>query len=242
MDDKSNCNNNYNNQYLESMQKSQDSWRIIRIMAEFAEALETLKNVSPAVTVFGSARVKPGSVYYEMAKKTSLLLSEAGFAVITGGGPGIMEAGNRGAFEGRSPSIGLNIKLPHEQITNDFQNISFNFNHFFSRKYMFVRFAMSYVVMPGGFGTLDEVLEALTLIQTGKARKIPVILMGSSFWAGFIDWIRDKLVGEKMISPEDVDLIQVTDDPNEVVEMVFRFYDNRSFSFNVSDLDQLYYL
>lgn len=231
-----------NNQHQDAIQKSQDSWRIFRIMAEFAEALETLKNITPAVNIYGSARIKPGDEFYEIARTTAHLLSEAGFSVITGGGPGIMEAGNRGAFEGQSPSIGLNIKLPHEQISNDYQNISFNFNHFFTRKYMFVRFAMANVVMPGGFGTLDELMETLTLIQTGKTRKIPVILMCSDFWSGFITWIKDKLIGEKLISPDDINLIQIIDEPEKVVEAVFRFYDDRSFSFNAEDFNQLNYL
>ena len=230
------------NQHQELLQKSEDSWRIFRIMAEFAEALETLKNITPAVSIFGSARVKPGNPYYETARDTAHLLSKAGFSVITGGGPGIMEAGNRGAFEGDSPSIGLNIKLPFEQISNQYQNISYDFNHFFSRKYMFVRFAMAYVVMPGGFGTLDELLEALTLIQTRKSRKIPVILMASEFWQGLIDWIKTKLIKEKMISKEDVDLFQIIDEPQQTVEAVFKFYDDRSFSFNAEDLNQLYNL
>lgn len=233
----------YLNSSLEdAVQMSQDSWRIIRIMAEFASALETLKGISPAVSMFGSARVLPNSPYYELAKQTALLLSEAGFSVITGGGPGIMEAGNLGAFNGRSPSVGLNIKLPHEQCSNDYQNISYDFNHFFSRKYMFVRFAVAYVVLPGGFGTLDELMEALTLMQTGRTRKMPMILMGSSFWAGMLDWICERLVVEGMISPDDMNLLQVSDSPEGVIEIIFKFYDDRSFSLNPDEFDELYHL
>jgi len=225
-----------------SRQKSEDSWRIIRIMAEFAEALETLKDIGPAVSMFGSARIKPNSQYYELAKKTSLLLSESGFSVITGGGPGIMEAGNKGAFEGNSPSVGLNIKLPHEQASNKFQNISYDFNHFFTRKYMFVRFASAYVVLPGGFGTLDEILEALTLMQTGKTRKMPIVMMGKDFWLGLTDWFREKLIEEGMISPSDIKLFHVTDEPEEVVNNIFEYYDRRSFSLKPEEFAQLYYL
>lgn len=226
----------------DSQQTNQDSWRIIRIMAEFASALETLKHIRPAVSMFGSARIAEGSPYYQLAQKTALLLSEAGFSVITGGGPGIMEAGNRGAFAGRSPSVGLNIKLPHEQASNAYQNVSFDFNHFFTRKYMFVRFAVAYVALPGGFGTLDELMEALTLMQTGKSRQMPLILMGGSFWQGMIDWFRDRLIAEKMISPEDLELIQILDSPESVIDAIFRFYDHRSFAMNPQEFDQLYYL
>lgn len=207
-----------------------ESWRLFGIMAEFVEATDRLANIRPAVTIFGSARVPPGSPYYDLAETIARKLSDTGLGVISGGGPGVMEAANRGAFEGEGPSVGLNIQLPHEQRRNPYQDVSVGFKHFFARKYMFVRFAMAYVVMPGGFGTLDELMEALTLIQTKKSARFPVILVGSPFWAGLLDWLRDRLVGEKMIDPEDMNLIQVIDDPDEVVEAIYRHYETRGFA------------
>jgi hypothetical protein len=208
---------------------ARESWRIFGIMSEFVEATERLAAIRPAVTMFGSARIAPDSPYYVLAERTSRLLSDAGFSVISGGGPGIMEAANKGAFHGKSPSVGLNIQLPHEQRANHYQDISQTFRHFFARKYMFVRFASAYVVMPGGFGTLDELMEALTLIQTAKSRRIPLILMSSSFWQGMIDWFRERLLEEKMIDPEDMDLIQLIDEPQKVVEAIFKHYESRPF-------------
>jgi uncharacterized protein (TIGR00730 family) len=198
-------------------------------MAEFVEATERLGVVRPAVSIFGSARVPPDSPYYVLAEQTARLLSDAGFAVISGGGPGIMEAVNKGAYAGKSLSIGLNIQLPHEQKSNPYQDVSQTFRHFFARKYMFVRMASAYVVMPGGFGTLDELLEALTLIQTRKSPMIPLILVGSSFWAGMIAWFRERLVGEGMINPEDMDLIQIIDEPAQIVNAIFDHYETRGF-------------
>ena len=209
---------------------ARESWRIFGIMSEFVEATERLAAIRPAVTMFGSARVAPGSPYYDLAERTSRLLSDSGFSVISGGGPGIMEAANKGAYFGKSPSVGLNIQLPHEQQTNPYQDISQTFRHFFARKYMFVRFASAYVVLPGGFGTLDELMEALTLIQTGKSSRFPVILVGSEFWSGLLDWLRDRLVAEQMIDPADMDLIQVIDDPDKVVEAIYRHYETRGFA------------
>jgi len=217
----------------EALMKSasaRESWRIFGIMSEFVEATDRLGAIRPAVTMFGSARIPEGTPYYELAEKTARLLSDSGFSVISGGGPGIMEAANKGAFFGKSPSVGLNIQLPHEQANNPYQDISQTFRHFFARKYMFVRFASAYVVMPGGFGTLDELMEALTLIQTGKARRMPIILVCSDFWKGLIDWFRETLVREKMIDPEDMNLIQIIDDPEKVVEAIFKHYEARSFS------------
>ena len=208
---------------------ARESWRIFGIMSEFVEATERLAAIKPAVTIFGSARVPPGSPYYDLAERLARLLSDSGFSVISGGGPGIMEAANKGAFHGKSPSVGLNIQLPHEQAANPYQDISQTFRHFFARKYMFVRFASAYVVMPGGFGTLDELMEALTLIQTGKARKIPLILVCSDFWKGMIDWFKEKLVEEGMVNPEDIDLIQLIDQPEQVVEAIFKHYESRPF-------------
>jgi uncharacterized protein (TIGR00730 family) len=208
---------------------ARESWRIFGIMSEFVEATERLAAIRPAVTMFGSARVAPGSTYYDLAERTSRLLSDSGFSVISGGGPGIMEAANKGAYFGKSPSVGLNIQLPHEQQTNPYQDISQTFRHFFARKYMFVRFASAYVVLPGGFGTLDELMEALTLIQTGKARKIPLILVCTAFWQGMFDWFKARLVEEKMVDPEDIELIQLIDDPGQVVEAIFKHYEARPF-------------
>jgi uncharacterized protein (TIGR00730 family) len=209
---------------------ARESWRIFGIMSEFVEATERLSAIKPAVSIFGSARVPPGSPYYDLTERIARLLSDAGFAVISGGGPGIMEAANKGAFYGKSPAVGLNIQLPHEQRANHYQDVSQTFRHFFARKYMFVRFASAYVVMPGGFGTLDELLEALTLIQTGKSRKIPLILVCSDFWKGMVDWFRERLVEEKMIDAADMDLIQLIDEPEQVVEAIFKHYEARPFS------------
>lgn len=207
-----------------------EAWRLFGIMSEFVEATDRLSEVRPAVSIFGSARVAPDSAYYQLAESIASKLSAAGLGVISGGGPGIMEAANKGAYGGNGPSIGLNIELPHEQHVNPYQDISLGFRHFFARKYMFVRFAVAYVVLPGGFGTLDELMEALTLIQTRKSRQFPVILVGADFWGGLIGWLKDRLVGEKMISPEDMDLIQVIDDPEQVVEAIFRHYETRGFA------------
>ena len=209
---------------------SREAWRVFGIMSEFVEATQRLSAIRPAVSIFGSARTAPDSPYYTLTESIARQLLDAGFSVISGGGPGIMEAANRGAFYGKSPSVGLNIQLPHEQTTNEYQDISQSFRHFFARKYMFVRFANAYVVMPGGFGTLDELLEALTLIQTGKSRRIPIILVHSPFWSGLIDWFRSTLVSEGVISPEDVDLIQVIDKPEDVVEAIFKHYESRGFA------------
>lgn len=209
---------------------ARESWRIFGIMSEFVEATERLAAIKPAVTVFGSARVAPGSPYYDLTERTARLLSDSGFSVISGGGPGIMEAANKGAFYGKSPSVGLNIQLPHEQANNPYQDISQTFRHFFARKYMFVRFASAYVVMPGGFGTLDELMEALTLIQTGKARKIPLILVCSEFWGGMIAWFKERLVAEGMVDAEDINLIQLIDEPGQVVEAIFKHYEARPFA------------
>ena len=208
---------------------AREAWRVFGIMSEFVEATERLEAIRPAVTVFGSARTPPDHPYYLMTEDISRRLSDAGFTVISGGGPGIMEAANKGAFYGKSLSVGLNIQLPMEQHTNPYQDISQSFKHFFARKYMFVKSASAYVVMPGGFGTLDELMESLTLVQTGKSRRIPVILVHSPFWKGLIDWFRDRLVSERMINPEDMDLIQLIDTPEEVVEAIFKHYEHRGF-------------
>jgi uncharacterized protein (TIGR00730 family) len=209
---------------------SQEAWRVFGIMSEFVEAAQRLAEIRPAVSIFGSARTPPDSPYYLLAETIARQLSDVGFSVISGGGPGIMEAANKGAWHGRSPSVGLNIQLPHEQRSNNFQDISQTFRHFFARKYMFVRFASAYVVMPGGFGTLDELLEALTLVQTGKSQKIPIILVHEPFWRGLVDWFKSTLVAEKVINPEDVGLIQLIDKPEEVVDAIFRHYEQKGFA------------
>jgi len=206
-----------------------EAWRLFRIMSEFVEATERMDDIRPAVSVFGSARVPVGHPYYALAEKTSRLLSDAGFSVVSGGGSGIMEASNRGAHFGRSPAVGLNIELPREQFANTYQDISLLFRHFFARKAMFVRCASAYVFLPGGFGTFDELLEVLTLMQTRKSARVPCILMHEPFWRGLLQWIRERLVGEKMINPEDMDLIQVIDEPEGVVDVIFKHYEHRSF-------------
>ena len=207
----------------------QEAWRVLGIMSEFTVATERLRGIRPAVSMFGSARIREGHAYYEKTRDIARRLSDAGFAVISGGGPGLMEAANKGAFAGRSPAIGLNILLPKEQQGNAFQDVSVNFRYFFARKMMFVRFASAYVVLPGGFGTVDELSECLTLVQTGKSRRIPIILVGSPFWSGLLDWMRTSLVGEGMIAPEDLDLMQVIDAPDAIVEAIFTFYEGRGF-------------
>ena len=212
-----------------AVSSAREAWRVFGIMAEFVEATERLTVVRPAISIFGSARITRDSPYYELTERIARLLSDAGFAVISGGGPGVMEAANKGAFAGKSLSVGLNIQLPHEQQMNPYQDVSQTFRHFFARKYMFVRMAAGYVVMPGGFGTLDELLEALTLIQTRKSPRIPLILVGDGFWDGLIDWFRERLIGEGMISPEDMDLIQVIDEPEQIVKAIFDHYETRGF-------------
>jgi uncharacterized protein (TIGR00730 family) len=208
---------------------AREAWRVFGIMAEFVDATERLANIRPAVSLFGSARAPAGSPYYRLAEEVARLLSEAGFAVISGGGPGVMRAANQGAFAGPSPAIGLNIDLPREQHANEFQDISLRFKHFFTRKVMFAKFATAFVILPGGYGTLDELFEALTLVQTGKTRRMPIILMHAPYWAGLLEWIRARLAGEGMIDPADVDLLQVIDEPQAVVQAIFAYYEKRGF-------------
>ena len=221
---------------------SKEAWRVFGIMSEFVSATERLNQIHPAVSIFGSARTKPDQPYFKLTEEIARLLSDAGFSVISGGGPGIMEAANKGAFYGKSASVGLNIQLPHEQSSNHYQNISQTFQHFFARKVMFVKFASAYVVMPGGFGTLDELMEALTLVQTGKTRRMPIILVGGKFWSGMLDWFRTALLDEKVISPEDMDLIQVIDEPKEVVSAIFKYYETRGFEPSAAEREKQLYL
>lgn len=208
---------------------TRESWKIFQIMAEFVEGFERLVTIKPSVSIFGSARTEPDHPLYLLTEEIGRELSNAGFSVVTGGGPGLMEAANKGAFAGKSPSIGLNIQLPHEQSANPYQDISLAFRHFFSRKVMFVKYASAYVVMPGGFGTLDELAEILTLIQTGKSRRIPVILVGADFWNGLLEWMKDQLLANGMINAEDMDLLSVVEEPQEVVEVLFDHYGTRGF-------------
>ncbi|MGV3742567.1 MAG: TIGR00730 family Rossman fold protein [Burkholderiaceae bacterium] len=207
--------------------KARESWSMFSIMAEFIESIERLSELRPAVSIFGSARIRPDSPYYATAIDIARRLSDEGFAIISGGGPGIMEAANKGGFEGHSPSVGLNIELPHEQTSNNWQNISLTFRHFFARKVAFVKYADAYVILPGGFGTLDELMEVLTLIQTGKSRRIPVILVGTTFWRGLLDWFQSHLVKNGLIAPEDMNLVQLIDEPANIVEAIFAFYEAR---------------
>jgi uncharacterized protein (TIGR00730 family) len=208
---------------------TRESWKVFQIMAEFVEGFERLAQIRPAVSFFGSSRTPPGHPYYELAEQIALALSNAGFSVISGGGPGIMEAANKGAYGGKSPSVGLNIVLPHEQQANHYQDVSLNFRHFFSRKVMFVKYAAAYVVLPGGFGTLDELAEILTLIQTGKSRRIPILLVHAPFWKGLLDWFKDTLVKEGMISASDLELMRILDHPQDVVQAIFDYYQHRGF-------------
>ena len=197
-----------------------DTWRALRILSEFVEGFDAVAQLGRAITVFGSARVKEGDVAYDQAREIGRLLALEGYAVITGGGPGVMEAANRGCQEGGGLSVGCNIELPHEQDINPYVDLGVQFRYFFARKTMFVKYADGFVIMPGGYGTMDELFEALTLIQTGKIEHFPVVLVGTEFFGGFVDWIKAKLLAESMISPGDVDLIQVTDDPKRVVEIM----------------------
>jgi uncharacterized protein (TIGR00730 family) len=219
------------------LMQSKESWRVFGIMSEFVSATERLRDIHPAVSIFGSARTPHDHPYYKLTEEIARLLSDAGFSVISGGGPGIMEAANKGAFYGKSSSVGLNIQLPHEQHNNPYQNISQTFHHFFTRKVMFVKFASAYVVMPGGFGTLDELMEALTLVQTGKTRRMPIILVGSKFWGGMVEWFRTSLLEEQMISAGDMDLIQVIDEPEQIVAAIFKHYETRGFEPSVAELE-----
>jgi uncharacterized protein (TIGR00730 family) len=219
--------------------RSREAWHVMKIMAEFVESTEELSDISPAVSIFGSARTARDHGYYKLTEEIARRLSDAGFSVISGGGPGIMEAASKGAFFGKSPSVGLNIQLPHEQKPNAYQDLSLTFNHFFSRKVMFVKHAVAYVVMPGGFGTLDEMFEALTLVQTGKSRKIPIILVCRAFWQGLVDWFADRLVAEGMIAADDLHLIQLIDSPAEIVEAIFLHYEKRGFAPLPEEREQL---
>ena len=209
-------------------QLQRESWRIFQIMAEFVEGFEKLSVIRPSVSVFGSSRTPHDHPWYQKAEQTARLLSDAGFSVVSGGGPGIMEATNKGAYAGKSPSIGVNIDLPREQKPNEYQDVSLHFRHFFARKVMFVKYASAYVVLPGGFGTLDELAEILTLVQTGKTRRIPIVLVDSTFWRGLLDWFSQTLIEAGTIDAEDMTLLQICDEPEDILKAIFRHYETRS--------------
>jgi uncharacterized protein (TIGR00730 family) len=207
---------------------STDPWRVLRIMGEFVEGFDTLSDIRNAVTIFGSARTPEQDPYYQKALDTARLLAREGFPIITGGGPGVMEAANRGAQEGNGLSIGCNIELPFEQGTNAYVERSINFRYFFVRKTMFVKYSTAFVVFPGGFGTMDELFEALTLVQTGKVKQFPVVLFGSEYWQGLADWLRDRVAGEGKIATDDLKLFRITDDPGETVRWIVEARERRS--------------
>jgi uncharacterized protein (TIGR00730 family) len=209
-----------NEQYVIDKISPEESWRVFRIMAEFVDGIEALTNLPPAVTIFGSARSKPGDKYYSLAEKVAGDLVRQGLAVITGGGPGIMEAANKGAKEAGGKSVGLNIELPFEQKLNPYTNVNLSFRYFFIRKVMFIKYAIGYVIFPGGFGTMDELFEALTLIQTDKIKPFPVVLFGTDYWSGLMRWIEMNMLASGMISSEDRTIFTVTDSIQGVVEIM----------------------
>jgi uncharacterized protein (TIGR00730 family) len=209
-------------QYIVDDLTKDDTWRMFNILAEFVEGFDVLPEVYPAVTIFGSSRSHPNSVNYKTTQTVARLLVESGFNVISGGGPGVMEAANRGAAEAGGKSVGLHIHLPNEQQANKYANVRLDFKYFFIRKVMFVKYAVAYVIMPGGFGTLDELFEALTLIQTKRIKSFPVILIDSQYWQGLIDWINGTLIKEKAISESDLDIMTVVDTPEEAVRIIKR--------------------
>ena len=201
-----------------------DPWRVLRIQAEFVEGFDALANLGPAVSVFGSARTAPGHPEYELARELGREIGKAGYAVVTGGGPGVMEAANRGAVDVGAHSVGIGIELPHEQRLNDWVDLGINFRYFFARKTMFVKYSQAYICLPGGFGTLDELFEALTLVQTKKVTKFPVVLFGSEYWGGLVEWIGSSVAGAGNISPPDLGLLHVTDDVDDMVRVVHDAY------------------
>lgn len=220
---------NHRNQHdnLETVDKSyrmQEPWRLLRIMAEFVDGFEKMERVGPAVSIFGSARTKPGMANYKLAEELARLIVKSGFAVITGGGPGLMEAANKGAKEAGGKSVGLSIQLPFETKGNDFLTMEVNFNYFFVRKVMFVKYARGFIALPGGLGTMDELFEMLTLIQTGKVDPFPIVLIGKTYWRGLLDWMKESMLKERYINPEDLELFHVTDSAKEAVRIIQDFY------------------
>lgn len=206
--------------------KANDSWSVFKIMSEFVNGYETLSRIGPCVAIFGSARLKPDNIYYAKAEETAYKLVQRGFGIITGGGPGIMEAGNKGAHDAKGKSVGLNIVLPHEQKPNQYIDIdkSIDFDYFYIRKTMFTRYSQGYIAFPGGFGTLDELSEALTLIQTNKITRFPIVMVGKNFWSGLVEWFKDQLFAKELISEKDFDIFHVVDDPDEAVEIIDSYY------------------
>jgi uncharacterized protein (TIGR00730 family) len=209
-----------NHQYVVDKITAQESWRMFHIMAEFVEGFDALARYHPAVSIFGSTRAKPEDEVYKKAERIGRLLAENGFSVITGGGPGAMEAANKGASLAGGKSIGLNIELPLEQKPNPYANITLKYRYFFVRKVMFVKYAVAYIILPGGFGTMDELFESVTLIQTHKIKPFPVILVGSNYWKGLLDWIKEVVLEEGRISPTDLEILQLIDDPEEIVKTI----------------------
>ncbi len=226
----------------DSSRRQREAERIARYTTEFSQGFERLAGIGPSVSIFGSARTGRDDPRYRLTERIARLLSDAGFAVVSGGGPGIMEAANRGAFDGKSASVGLNIELPHEQRTNPYQNVSLSFRHFFARKVMFVRYACAYVVMPGGFGTLDELAEVLTLTQTRKTRRVPVVLVERAFWSGLLDWMGERMVQDKSIDAADMQLMQVVDTAEEVVQAVLGHYGQRGYEPSKEEDDLMFEL
>lgn len=207
--------------------RGNETWRIFRIMSEFVEGFEELSNVKRGVSIFGSARMSRNSYYYKQVMKVAELLSKKGFSIITGGGPGIMEAGNRGAKRGKGLSIGLNIEIPREQAPNKYQDKRLDFRYFFARKVMFVKYSVGYVITPGGFGTMDEFFEALTLMQTGKIRRFPIVMFGNDYWDGLLKWMKETLIPAGTIGKEDLNLFHITDTPKEVVRIIEESYERQ---------------
>lgn len=210
------------NQFVINDFRLNESWRLFKIIGEFVEGIEALRDLGPAVSIFGSARVKPNTPIYRKTEAMASLFVKNKFSIITGGGGGVMEAANKGAAEAGGKSVGLNIVLPMEQKPNPYANIRLEFKYFFIRKVMLIKYASAYIIMPGGMGTLDELFEAVTLVQTHRIRPFPIILVDSSYWSQMMDWIQDKLLREKMISPEDLDILQIMDDPEEIVRTVVK--------------------
>ncbi len=209
---------------IDDSDPSQDSWKVFQIMAEFVEGFEKLSSIKPSVSMFGSARFSNEHPYYHLAENIARRLADEGFSVVSGGGPGLMEAFNKGAYAGKGSSVGLNILLPREQATNTYHDLSLYFRHFFSRKVMFVKYAAAYVVLPGGFGTLDELAEILTLIQTGKSRRIPIVLVKSEYWQGLLDWFEMTLTKQGAIDRADLNLFQLVEEPQQVIDAILEYY------------------
>lgn len=216
--------------------KHSETWRVFRIQSELVEGFETLNELGPAVAIFGSSRMQPGSYYYDKAVELGKMLSDSGFAVITGGGPGIMEGVNKGAKQGKGKSVGLNIEIPAEQHPNKYQDISLSFRYFFIRKLMFVKYSTAFIIFPGGFGTMDELFEALTLSQTKRIGIFPIILFGKEYWQGLIDWFRSTLIPNNTIDPEDTELVSFADDTNEVCKILSRY--KKDFNIEISECSE----